>query len=115
MWVRSAVPHIPKADAPPTGALPFELRKKLNVRTLPRRGDPGATSAPLKKRQEGSQDSEAGQARPIGRTRPLTIGSSTLPHLSTVLNLPSCTSSSRPSSDRFAQLWRVSPSDSSAC
>ncbi len=57
-WVRSAVAHIPTADAPPAGALPFELRKKLNVRTLPRRGDPGATSAPLKKRQEGSQDSE---------------------------------------------------------
>ena len=57
-WVRSAVAHIPKADAPPTLALPFELRKKLNVRTLPRRGDPGATSAPLKKPQEGSQDSE---------------------------------------------------------
>jgi len=57
-WIRSAAPHIPKADAPPTGALPFELRKELNVRTLPRRGDPGATSAPLKKRQEGSQNSE---------------------------------------------------------
>jgi cobaltochelatase CobT len=57
-WVRSAVSHIPKADAPPAGALPFELRKKVNVRTLPRRGDPGATSAPLKKRQEGPQDSE---------------------------------------------------------
>ena len=57
-WVRSAVAHIPTADAPLPGALPFELRKKLNVRTLPRRGDPGATSAPLKKRQEGSQDSE---------------------------------------------------------
>jgi len=52
------VAHIPKADAPPAGALPFDLRKKLNVRTLPRRGDPGATSAPLKKRQEGNQDSE---------------------------------------------------------
>jgi cobaltochelatase CobT len=57
-WVRLAVPHIPKADAPPAGALPFELRKKVSVRTLPRRGDPGATSAPLKKRQEGTQDSE---------------------------------------------------------
>ena len=57
-WVRSAIPHIPRADAPPAGALPFELRKKVNVRTLPRRGDPGATSAPLKKRQEGTQDSE---------------------------------------------------------
>jgi cobaltochelatase CobT len=57
-WIRSALPHIPKADAPPAGALPFELRKKVNVRTLPRRGDPGATSAPLKKRQEGRQDSE---------------------------------------------------------
>jgi cobaltochelatase CobT len=57
-WVRSAVPHLPRAEAPPTGTLPFELRKKVNVRTLPRRGDPGATSAPLKKRQEGTQDSE---------------------------------------------------------
>jgi cobaltochelatase CobT len=57
-WVRSAVTHI-RADTPPAGALPFELRKKVNVRTLPRRGDPGATSAPLKKRQEGTQGSEA--------------------------------------------------------
>ena len=57
-WVRSAVSHIPKADAPPPGALPFELRTRVNVRTLPRRGDPGATSAPLKKRQEATQDSE---------------------------------------------------------
>jgi len=58
-WVRLAAPHIPKTDAPPPGALPFELRTKVNVRMLPRRGDPGATSAPLKKRQEGTQDSES--------------------------------------------------------
>lgn len=57
-WVRLAAPHIPNTDAPAAGALPFELRKKVNVRTLPRRGDPGATSAPLKKRQDGTQDSE---------------------------------------------------------
>jgi len=58
LWVRAAASHIPRADAPPRGTLPFELRRKLNVRTLPRRGDPGATSAPLKKRHEGVQDSE---------------------------------------------------------
>src|SRR4029434_3284080 len=38
--------------------LPFELRKKHIARSLPRRGDPGATSAPLKKHQETSGDSE---------------------------------------------------------
>jgi cobaltochelatase CobT len=57
-WVRSAAAHIPTADSPPASTLPFELRKKVSLRTLPRRGDPGATSAPLKKRQAGSQDSE---------------------------------------------------------
>ncbi len=78
-WVRSAVPHIPKADAPPAGALPFELRKKVNVRTLPRRGDPGATSAPLKKRQEGTQDSE-GSAGSGAITRGGTSGEAYRPY-----------------------------------
>ena len=73
-WVRIAAPHIPKADAPPSGALPFELRKKVNVRTLPRRGDPGATSAPLKKRQQETQDSE-GSAGSGAITKGGTIGS----------------------------------------
>lgn len=57
-WVKAAADHIPRTDAPPAQALPFELRKKHDVRSLPRRGDPGATSAPLKKRQEGSQESD---------------------------------------------------------
>ena len=57
-WIHAAAPHIPPADAPATGALPFELRRTTTVRTLPRRGDPGATSAPLKKRREGSEESE---------------------------------------------------------
>ena len=57
-WVRDAARHIPREDAPASSPLPFELRRKLNVRTLPRRGDPGGTKAPLKKRHEGSDDSE---------------------------------------------------------
>jgi cobaltochelatase CobT len=57
-WIRDAAPHIPREDAPSASPLPFERRRKLNVRTLPRRGDPGATAAPLKKRHEGSDDSE---------------------------------------------------------
>ena len=58
-WVRAAEPHIPRDDAPPQNPLPFDLRRKTHQRTLPRRGDPGATSAPLKKRSQDSQDSEA--------------------------------------------------------
>jgi cobaltochelatase CobT len=58
LWIRDAAPHIPREDASSASPLPFELRRKLNVRALPRRGDPGATVAPLKKRHEGSDDSE---------------------------------------------------------
>jgi cobaltochelatase CobT len=57
-WIRAAASQIPRADHGSVSSLPFELRKKLTVRTLPRRGDPGATSAPLKKRHQGSEDSE---------------------------------------------------------
>ncbi len=57
-WARDAAAHIPREDAPIAGPLPFELRRTLNVRSLPRRGDPGATAAPLKKRHQGSEDSE---------------------------------------------------------
>jgi cobaltochelatase CobT len=58
IWVHEAAPHFPRADVQPASTLPFELRRKLSVRALPRRGDPGATSAPLKKRHEGSEESE---------------------------------------------------------
>jgi cobaltochelatase CobT len=58
LWVRDAIPHIPREDAPAAGPLPFELRRQLNVRALPRRGDPGATAAPLKKRHQGTEESE---------------------------------------------------------
>jgi cobaltochelatase CobT len=57
-WARAAARHIPRSETPPAATLPFELNKKLNVRSLPRRGDPGATSAPLKKRHESTEDSE---------------------------------------------------------
>jgi cobaltochelatase CobT len=57
-WVRDAAAHVPRSDTPADNARPFELRKKVSVRSLPRRGDPGATSAPLKKRQQGSADSD---------------------------------------------------------
>jgi cobaltochelatase CobT len=57
-WIRAAASWIPRADSRAVSTKPFELRKKLSVRTLPRRGDPGATSAPLKKRPEDSQKSE---------------------------------------------------------
>ncbi len=58
LWVLDATPQLPHDDTPSATALPFELRRKLNIRTLPRRGDPGATAAPLQKRREGSDDSE---------------------------------------------------------
>ena len=57
-WIRAAVSSIPREDRGSVGSLPFELRKKRTVRTLPRRGNPGATSAPLKKRHHASEDSE---------------------------------------------------------
>ena len=58
LWIRAAVSRMPRADRGSATRLPFELRKKHIARSLPRRGDPGATSAPLKKRQETSGDSE---------------------------------------------------------
>jgi cobaltochelatase CobT len=58
LWIRDATPHVPREDAASASPLPFELRRKLNVRTLPRRGDPGATAAPLEKRHDGSGDSD---------------------------------------------------------
>jgi cobaltochelatase CobT len=57
-WIHAAVSRIPRENRGSVGSLPFELRKKLTVRTLPRRGDPGATSAPLKERHRASEDSE---------------------------------------------------------
>ena len=72
----------------------------------------GARTPRISRRRARSRE-VAHQARPIGRIRPLTIGSSTRPPLSTVPSWPSCTSSSRPSSARFAPLWRGLPSDSS--
>src|SRR5688572_749743 len=59
LWVRAAAPHVLRDDAPSPGPLPFGLRRKTLQRTLPRRGDPGATAAPLKRRSAGSEDSEA--------------------------------------------------------
>ena len=58
LWVQGAVRHIPGADVQPGTRLPFDLLRRISVRTLPRRGDPGATSAPLKKRRQGSEHSE---------------------------------------------------------
>jgi cobaltochelatase CobT len=57
-WARAAARHVPAADAPASAQLPFELPAKTVIRHLPRRGDPGATRAPLKRRHEGSADSE---------------------------------------------------------
>jgi cobaltochelatase CobT len=57
-WIHAAIARIPRADRSSVSSLPFEPRKKVTVRTLPRRGDPGATSAPLKKRHQASDDSE---------------------------------------------------------
>ena len=57
-WARAAVSHVPRTEAPPAAALPFELKRKVDIRSVPRRGDPGATRAPLEKRHSGSQDSE---------------------------------------------------------
>jgi len=57
-WARAAVAHLPPADAPAAGALPFQLRQKVTIRHLPRRGDPGSSSVPLTRRQEGTDDAE---------------------------------------------------------
>jgi cobaltochelatase CobT len=57
LWAHAAAPHVPRDDAPTPSPLPFD--RKTTQRTLPRRGDPGAVSAPLKKRSEGSEESEA--------------------------------------------------------
>jgi cobaltochelatase CobT len=57
-WIRDALPHIPREVPPSASPLPFELHRQSTHRTLPRRGDPGATAAPLEKRYEGSGDSE---------------------------------------------------------
>lgn len=59
LWVNAAASHIPREEARASDPLPFDLRKTLTVRTLPRRGDPGATAAPLKKRHHSAEDSEA--------------------------------------------------------
>jgi cobaltochelatase CobT len=61
LWIHAAVSRIPRADRRSSPGLPFELRKKHVARTLPRRGDPGATSAPLKKREaSGGPEESAG-------------------------------------------------------
>jgi len=58
-WIREAAPHIPRDETSRPNPLPFDLRRKIAERSLPRRGDPGATSAPLKKRSPGSEESDA--------------------------------------------------------
>jgi cobaltochelatase CobT len=47
-WARKAFPHMPPEPAS-RDATPFLLGTREVVRTLPKRGDPGGTSAPLKK------------------------------------------------------------------
>ena len=56
-WVRKAVRYVP-ADAPSKGATPFLLGVRDVVRTLPKRGDPGGTAAPLKKGDAQPSSSE---------------------------------------------------------
>jgi cobaltochelatase CobT len=58
-WVRRALRHIPPDAVTAPEPLPFRLPQKVQLRTLPRRGDPGATAAPLKKRSAGTADGEA--------------------------------------------------------
>jgi cobaltochelatase CobT len=48
-WARKAAPHLPRDVTESTGANPFPLGTREVVRTLPKRGDPGGTSAPLTK------------------------------------------------------------------
>ena len=65
-WAKAAAGHIPAADAQRTAA-PFQLPRRVVTRSLPRRGDPGATSAPLKERHQGTGDSD-GSAAPGAAT-----------------------------------------------
>ena len=56
-WVQRAVRHMP-VDAPSKGATPFLLGAREVVRTLPKRGDPGGTSAPITKGDAQPSSSE---------------------------------------------------------
>jgi len=56
-WAQAASPHLPR-EAPRDSSLAVQLPKRFNVRSLPKRGDPGATAAPLKKRHTGADDSD---------------------------------------------------------
>jgi cobaltochelatase CobT len=49
-WARDARPRLPAPAASP--GIPFPLAKDVRFRQLPRRGDPGGTSAPLTKRPD---------------------------------------------------------------
>jgi len=56
-FVRAAAGHMPPADEN-RATLTVQLPQRVTVRTLPKRGDPGGTAAPLEKRQAGSEGSE---------------------------------------------------------
>src|SRR5262245_24260651 len=48
-WARRAAPHLPPDVTETAGVNPFPLGMREVVRKLPKRGDPGGTSAPLTK------------------------------------------------------------------
>jgi cobaltochelatase CobT len=70
-WAASAAHVIPKALLAPAKTSPFPLPTREVRRELPRRGDPGATAAPLRRDQrEQGQHSEGTAAGHVGSTGP---------------------------------------------
>ncbi|HEY1308157.1 MAG TPA: hypothetical protein VGF24_31605 [Vicinamibacterales bacterium] len=64
-WARKAVEHLPRDTTASAGAQQLSLGMREIVRALPKRGDPGGTSAPLKKAdapQHGSENTPGGSA-----------------------------------------------------
>jgi cobaltochelatase CobT len=59
-WAEEASNHI--APSSTGSAEPFGAPRRAAVRRLPRRGDPGGTSAPLTKRLEGKTDQAGGES-----------------------------------------------------
>jgi cobaltochelatase CobT len=71
-WARAAGAVLPKAMIAPAETGRFPLPTREVRRQLPRRGDPGTTSAPLReeKRAEPGQDSEGTATGNVGTTGP---------------------------------------------
>jgi cobaltochelatase CobT len=61
-WARAAVAQLPAVAGSSPGRRVVLARRDVAVRQLPQRGDPGATSAPLKHEQRSAQTSDTAAA-----------------------------------------------------